>query len=186
MNPAARARRRRLLAAGLLAASLLAVPGLSAARSGLATPALQGKAFAARSIGVDDGDSFSVRRQDGSRLRIRIAGIDAPERSQPWSDVARRQLRALLDGQPLWLTPIKTDPWGRLVARVDADGNDVALAMLEAGLAWHFIRYDGDLPPLLRKRYAQAAGAARTQRSGLWQARDPEPPWEFRRRARQP
>ncbi|MCM5571919.1 thermonuclease family protein [Burkholderiaceae bacterium FT117] len=135
-------------------------------------------------LGVDDGDSFVARRPDGGRIRVRLAGIDAPEKSQPWAAAARRKLRETLDGRALRITPLKTDRWGRYVALVDADGEDPALAMLEAGLAWHFARYDRDLPERLRPIYAQAASEARERRAGLWQQADPEPPWEFRQRSR--
>lgn len=140
--------------------------------------------FEARSIAIDDGDSFVVRRADGTKLRIRLAGIDAPEKSQPWANVAREKLAALLDKRALSISALKIDPWGRLVALVDIDGEDVALAMLDAGLAWHYTRYDRDLPAALRERYARAATRARREHLGLWRAARPEPPWEFRRRSR--
>ncbi|HRO59429.1 MAG TPA: thermonuclease family protein, partial [Burkholderiaceae bacterium] len=99
-----------------------------------------------------------------------------------YSAVARRHLDELLGKRELVLEPIKIDPFGRLVAQVDVDGVDPALAMLEAGLAWHFARYDRDLPPALRVRYADAAALARRERVGLWRDDTPEPPWDFRRR----
>ncbi|MFP5406799.1 MAG: thermonuclease family protein [Gammaproteobacteria bacterium] len=142
------------------------------------------ESFEARSIAISDGDSFEVRRLDGRRVRIRLAGIDAPEKSQPWANVARDRLGALLRGRTLSVAAVKTDRWGRLVAFVDAEGEDVALTMLDAGLAWHYPRYDHELPPALRERYARAAAHAREERVGLWRAANPEPPWEFRRRSR--
>ena len=157
-----------------------AVPADAKARGALTAS----ETFKAATIAVSDGDSFVVRGADGARLRVRLAGIDAPERSQPYSAVARRHLNDLLGGRELMLEPIKIDPFGRLVARVDVDGLDPALALLQAGLAWHFARYDRDLPPVLRVRYADAAAVARRERLGLWRVDDPEPPWEFRRRSR--
>src|SRR5690606_6577808 len=96
--------------------------------------------------------------------------------------VARRRLDTLIGKREVMLAPIKIDPFGRLVAHVDVDGVDAALAMLEAGLAWHFARYDRDLSPELRLRDAGAAAIARRERLGLWRDDAPEPPWEFRRR----
>src|SRR5690606_24156098 len=52
-------------------------------------------------VGVDDGDSFVARRRDGAKIRVRIAGIDAPEKSQPWAAVARKRLRELLVGREI-------------------------------------------------------------------------------------
>jgi endonuclease YncB( thermonuclease family) len=138
----------------------------------------------AQSLGVDDGDSFVARLSDGRRARIRLAGIDAPEKSQPWSNAARLRLAELLDKRTLNLTILKADRWERAVARVEADGIDVSLAMLESGLAWHFSRYDSDLPRGLASRYSQAEREARRARAGLWREHDPEPPWAFRQRTR--
>lgn len=139
-------------------------------------------AVLARILTVDDGDSFIARRHDGARIRVRLAGIDAPEKSQPWANRAREKLRGLLREGELRIEPIKTDRWGRFVANVEVEGKDVSLAMLEAGLAWHYARYDGDLSPQQARRYATAAAAAREAGAGLWRADDPEPPWQFRRR----
>lgn len=189
-------------AAGAAIAALVAAGGLAGAWAGPpeprsapsteparvpeSTPAPRGAdaRVVARSISVDDGDSFVARRADGTKIRVRLAGIDAPEKSQPWANVARQKLRALLAERELVITPLKTDRWGRLVALVQAGGEDPALLMLEAGLAWHFTRYDRDLPVALRDRYARAEAEARSAPLGLWQASEPEPPWEFRRRQR--
>ncbi|NLD67460.1 MAG: thermonuclease family protein [Limnobacter sp.] len=196
--PPSATRRQAALFAGLLLALFLASPRAAArtpqapaarppAEAGLADRSRHGgldagEAFRAATIAVSDGDSFVVRGADGARLRVRLAGIDAPEKSQPYSAVARRRLDALIGKREVVLAPIKIDPFGRLVAHVDVDGVDAALAMLEAGLAWHFARYDRDLSPELRLRYAGAAAIARRERLGLWRDDAPEPPWEFRRR----
>jgi endonuclease YncB( thermonuclease family) len=179
-----------LVAAGGLAAASAAAsdpaPSVEIAGVPASTPAPRSATapVTARSISVDDGDSFVARRADGTKFRVRLAGIDAPEKSQPWANAARQKLRGLLHERELVITALKTDRWGRLVALVAADGEDPALAMLEAGLAWHFTRYDRDLPVALRERYAQAEAEARSARLGLWQANETEAPWEFRRRQR--
>jgi len=168
------------------ARALLCVLALAAAPGGLSVPAAARTAasapIAAVAVGVDDGDSFVARKHDGAKIRVRIAGIDAPEKSQPWAAIARQRLRALLVGREVRIQPLKTDPWGRYVALVEVEGEDPALAMIEDGLAWHFARYDRDLPPALRPRYALAEAQARERGLGLWQAPDPEPPWAFRKR----
>ncbi len=183
-------RRKLLIAAPVLVLAScgglsLSLPAFATARSS-APRFSNGQIFEARALGVDDGDSFVVRLADGQRARIRLAGIDAPEKSQPWSGAARNRLSALLANRLLKLTVLKTDRWERAVARVDADGIDVSLAMLESGLAWHFARYDRDLPVALARRYAAAEQVARRERAGLWRETDPEPPWAFRQRSRQP
>ncbi len=139
------------------------------------------------SIAVQDGDSFVLRTVDGRKLRIRIAGIDAPERGQPFADVSRRHLAQLLAGGQLRLQVSKTDVFGREVAQVsDAAGRDAGLAQLEAGLAWFFRRYASEQPPAQRRAYAQAEATARQARLGLWRDPKPLPPWDFRRGQRAP
>lgn len=175
---------RRSLWPALALLRLLALLAALAGQSGLLAPA-QAAASApvtAVAVGVDDGDSFVARKRDGAKIRVRIAGIDAPERSQPWAAIARQRLRELLVGREVRIVRLKTDPWGRHVALVEVDGEDPGQTMIEDGLAWHFARYDRDLPAPLRPRYAQAEAQARERRAGLWQAPDPEPPWVFRKR----
>ena len=61
------------------------------------------------------------------------------------------------------------------------DGSrDVALAQLDAGLAWWFRRYAAEQPPQERAEYASAEDRARADAVGLWRDRDPVPPWEWR------
>lgn len=142
----------------------------------------------ARSTQVQDGDSFVARTADGSQRTIRLSGIDAPERTQAHADQARQNLRGLLDGHELSVHVAKTDQYGRAIAQVFIEGDskrlDVGLAQIEAGMAWFFRRYQDDLPVAARERYADAERAARNAAKGFWQATDPEPPWDFRRRQR--
>jgi endonuclease YncB( thermonuclease family) len=187
------------LAALLLSASLLAV--LAACQRVESPPAPRptersaaarapgtttGLVVKARSIRVQDGDSFVARLEDGSSRTIRLSGIDAPERSQALADPSRRNLQRLLEDRELRVHVAKKDPYDRWVAQVFvSDGGtavDVGLEQIESGLAWFYRHYRTDLPPESRERYAQAEQAARSASRGLWQAGRPEPPWEFRRR----
>jgi endonuclease YncB( thermonuclease family) len=144
---------------------------------------------AARSIRVQDGDSFVARLGDGRRMTIRLSGIDAPEQSQPFASVSRRHLLELIEGRDLQLRVAKHDQYGRAVAQVfvmQADGPlDAGLAQLQAGLAWYYRHYRDDLPAAAREPYAAAEEAARRAHRGLWQATAPQPPWEYRRRGRE-
>jgi len=133
--------------------------------------------FEARVQHLSDGDSFVVRTQDGRRVSVRLSAVDAPEKSQPYGDAARRSLRDLIDNQTLTVVPIKTDPYGRTVARVFVAGVDVGLEQVKAGMAWHYKRYESEQSPRDRREYGQAEAKARAQRSGLWADDDPVPPW---------
>jgi len=175
-----------------------AIALVSSAGTAVAVLARSGEAAAARvaaspiegeALDVHDGDSFTFRGEDGRRLRIRVSGIDAPERHQPWADQSRRHLGEMLRGRRLRIDPVKQDVYDRTVAKVWVldDGlapADAALSLIEAGLAWHFVRYRADQPPADVPRYAQAERAARTRRAGLWQEPSPEAPWDYRSRMR--
>ena len=140
--------------------------------------------FGGRIASVADGDSFTMTDDAGRRVQIRLSGIDAPERTQPYADVSRRSLRGLLESGPLRVEPLKVDRFGRVVARVSAGGRDVGLAQVEAGLAWHFRRYQAEQAPEERAAYARAERAAREARAGLWRDPDPLAPWLFRQQRR--
>ncbi len=148
-------------------------PGADSARAAEA-PARTGL------VSVSDGDSFVVVDTQGARRRIRISGIDAPEHGQPHADESRAHLQELLGSGELHIQPIKTDPFDRVVANVFAGEVDVGLAMVEAGMAWHFKRYAKDQDAAQRERYAAAERRARHARIGLWSARQPVAPWTWR------
>lgn len=170
---------RRTTVAGPLLASRLAwalLAGLLATGCGLPPDA------AGRVIRVYDGDSFRLATADGGIREVRIYGIDAPERHQPWSARAREALRGMLEGGAVRLEPVTEDAYGRTVARVVRirDGLDAGLAMVRAGHAWVYDRYTDD-PDLLR-----AQAEAREEARGLWALTPGQrvPPWEWRRRNR--
>lgn len=126
---------------------------------------------------VHDGDTLSVVR-DGRTLRVRIFGIDAPERTQPYSNRSRQRAKELAEDRRVDLDVVETDAYGRLVARVEVDGEDLGARLIEEGLAWHYRRYSDD------PRYARLEAGARAARRGLWSDRTPTPPWVFRRERR--
>ena len=137
-----------------------------------------------RVASIADGDSFTLITDDGRRIGVRIGGIDAPEKGQPHADRSRDNLARLLARGALDIEPVKTDPYGRQVARVRARGEDVALSQIEAGLAWHFVRYAADQSPDERARYARSQHEARQAARGLWADPEPVAPWQYRQRKR--
>ena len=169
--------RRRLM----LAALVLLVPGCS---RNLPDHTPRPSVLSGRIGSIADGDSFTLIADDGRRIGVRIGGIDAPEKGQPHADQSRDNLARLLARGALEIEPIKTDPYGRQVARVRAGGEDVGLRQIEAGLAWHFVRYAADQSPDERTQYAQAERDARHAARGLWADAAPVAPWLHRQRKR--
>lgn len=138
-------------------------------------------------VTVHDGDTFTLRTQDGVKRRMRLDGADAPERTQPYNQVSRRNLEALVANQTITATGDKVDRYGRpVVLVINGSGVDVGLEQIKAGLAWHFKRYELEQSPENRAAYAAAELIARSARHGLWRDPNPEAPWDFRARMRVP
>lgn len=134
---------------------------------------------------IFDGDSFNLRAANGHIVRIRLAGIDAPERGQPYSQQSKASLEAFLGSGELSLQAIKVDRFDRWIARVELNGQDAGEHQIRHGFAWFFVRYKNDLPSDTQTRYAQAEQDARAARRGLWAWEGKiEPPWKFREQER--
>lgn len=126
---------------------------------------LVGATFDARVVSVIDGDTVdAVPAGEQRAIRIRLEGIDAPERGEAFSDRARTFARVLLFDQPVEIEGRDVDRYGRLVARVVAGGKDASLELVKAGLACHYTYYSSD--PLL----ARAQADARLAGQGFWAA----------------
>ena len=74
----------------------------------------------------------------------------------------------------------KLDRYGRVIGKVVLGSEDVCLAQVRAGLAWHYKAYEREQTPVDRERYAQAEKEARASKRGLWRDPGPTPPWDFR------
>jgi micrococcal nuclease len=135
----------------------------------------RGESLTGRVTHVVDGDTFDVILTTREAMRVRLEGIDCPERGQPFSQAARNFTRESVLDQVVTLRVVDVDRFGRLVARAIVDGKDVSVELLKAGLAWHFTTYSSD------KRLAAAEQQARAARRGLWAHPDPTPPWVARR-----
>ncbi len=136
---------------------------------------------------IYDGDTLRARRGD-EELKIRFCGTDSPEIKQPMGIEARDHLRSLVDigNGELLLLPIEQDRYGRTVAEVyikDSRSTAINLnvQMVRDGYAWHYERYSGNCP--IRGEFAIAQELAQKEGLGIWSG-NPQPPWEFRRKAK--
>lgn len=133
-----------------------------------------------RVVAVADGDTLTVLTGDKEQHRIRLSGIDAPEKSQAFGNVSKRHLSDIAFDKEVVVEYDKRDRYGRIVGKVFVGGQDVCLAQLAAGLAWHYKKYEGEQPAGDRPVYARTELDAREAQRGLWQDANPVPPWEFR------
>lgn len=158
----------------------------------LAQP-LQAALMEGRVIHVADGDTLTVLDDQKHSHKIRLAGIDAPERGQPFGRRATEALVAIAKNQRVIVDGGKTDRYQRRIGivRVAPAGCmactpsiDVGLALIGGGLAWHYLAYDREQSRNDREQYRQAEAGARARQDGLWTDAAPTPPWDWRRARR--
>lgn len=136
---------------------------------------LQGKV-----VGVTDGDTITVLDQSNRQFKIRFAGIDAPEKAQPFGQRAKEHLSSLVFSKVVTVETEKEDRYGRTVGKVLLDGRDINMAMVVAGLAWHYKKYQAEQSPDDRLLYDSAEVEARAAKRGLWADSNPILPSEWR------
>jgi endonuclease YncB( thermonuclease family) len=142
-----------------------------------------------------DGDTITVLDSRRQQHKIRLAGIDAPEKAQPYGQRSKENLSRLVFGKDVRVDWNKRDRYGRTVGKVWVQPPDcprcgptldAGQAQLAAGMAWWYRKYAGDQSAEDRGRYEFEENEARVRRVGLWQDPDPVPPWDWRRRQSSP
>ena len=163
---------------------LFAITSISFAKT------LQGKV-----IKVADGDTVTIVDDKDFKYRIRLAGIDAPEKDQPYGNESTKSLKWLVYGRRITVEYSKFDRYGRIVGKVfisprgdmfclavDCIGKvDVGLKQINAGLAWHYKSYESEQLTADRRLYSSAERVARKKKLGLWNDKKLTPPWQWRR-----
>jgi endonuclease YncB( thermonuclease family) len=132
-------------------------------------------------IYVVDGDTIDVLSSEREKIRIRVQGIDAPERRQAFGAASKKAFSELVYGRQVTVVWRKRDRYRRIVGKVVVNGSDSGLNMVRSGFAWHYVKYDAELSPADRLLYADAERKARAAGLGLWADRSAAPPWDFRR-----
>jgi endonuclease YncB( thermonuclease family) len=136
-------------------------------------------AISGQTLRITDGDTFVLRLASEQDERIRLHGIDTPERDQPFGAAAGTELARLIEGREVRVDVVERDNYGRIVGRVWIGDLDVNLALVESGHAWWYEYYAQE-----RRDLELAEEAARRAQRGLWAQRNPVPPWEWRRHQR--
>lgn len=131
-------------------------------------------------VEVNDGDNISVETRDRKVYAIRLQGIDAPEEKQNFGKKAGKKLADLIMKKEVKVIVHRKDASDRYIGSVYLDGKDISLKQIENGMAWYFKPHGADQTPEDRTRYAQAELVARAKGVGLWDDKDPVPPWVFR------
>jgi endonuclease YncB( thermonuclease family) len=126
-------------------------------------------------IAVIDGDTYDVLLQGNKTVRVRMEGIDAPERGMPFYQKSKKYLSDLCLGKQIKIKITGVDNHERFLAySYLEDDKELSQEMIKAGLAWHFKKYNSD------SGLSELEHEAKTLGKGLWMDENPMPPWENR------
>lgn len=129
--------------------------------------------FDAKVVGVMDGDTIEVLFGNQTR-KVRLAQIDAPEKSQAFGQRSKQSLSDLVFGKHIRVVVETTDRYGRLVGRLYHGSVDINAEQVSKGMAWVYTKYATD------QSFFEKEKEARSARRGLWSDASPIPPWEYR------
>lgn len=133
-----------------------------------------------RVIDVSDGDTITVLDAQRQQHKIRLAGVDAPEKTQPFGQASKRHLSDLVFNRDVILNCGKTDRYRRKICVVMIERQDANLAQVKAGMAWWYRRYQHEQAAQQRADYEAAEATAKAGKEGFWQDVGALPPWEWR------
>jgi endonuclease YncB( thermonuclease family) len=132
-----------------------------------------------RTVGVSDGDTITVLDSAKVQHKVRIAGIDAPEKGQAFGEQSKQSLSTFVFQKQVEARCHKKDRYGCEVCAV----RDVGLEQIRQGMAWHYKEYQHEQPTQERLVYRDEEEAAKSAKGGLWKDPKAMPPWAWRKRA---
>lgn len=132
--------------------------------------------FTGKVVKVADGDTITVLH-DSEQIKIRLAGIDAPEKAQPFGNVSRQSISEIVFGKEVRVIEQGRDRYGRTIGRVYQGDIDVSAEQIKQGMAWVYRKYTKEAA------LYQLEDEAKQHRLGLWADAEPTPPWAWRKRA---
>lgn len=131
-----------------------------------------------RIIGVSDGDSVSLLDDKNVVFKIRLNGIDAPEKKQDFGNASKNFIGDLIYDKFVWVRTNGLDRYGRTIGTIYLNENMIGKSVnemsLENGMSWHYKKYDKNI------LWSNIELKAKEDKIGLWQLQNPIPPWSFR------
>ncbi len=137
-----------------------------------------------RVVSVSDGDTITVLDNTNTQHKIRLAGIDAPEKNQAFGTASKRSLSDMVFGRQVAVEWSKHDRYGRTVGKVIVNGMDANLEQIKRGMAWFYVKYQNEQSVQDRLDYAGAQDDSQKNRLGLWSDANPVAPWDFRKQTK--
>lgn len=130
-------------------------------------------AFNGKVVSIHDGDTITVL-SGKEQIKVRLYGIDAPEKKQDYGQRSKQFLASLIAGQVIEVEPKGKDRYKRTLGIIYHKGQDINAQMVLNGYAWAYVKYS--------RIYVNQERLARENKRGLWQSSDPTPPWVWRKR----
>jgi len=131
-------------------------------------------------VAISDGDTLTLLDSKNQQYKIRLAGIDAPEKAQAFGERSKQHLAGLVFNKKVTVEWDKLDRYGRTVGKVLANGRDANLEQIKAGMAWWYEKYRKEQSSADQQTYQVEEQHARSQRIGLWREANPVAPWDWR------
>lgn len=142
-------------------------------------------------VSIADGDTITVLDSDHQQHKIRLSGIDAPEKRQPFGQKSKEHMSQLVFDKQVNVVWAKHDRYQRIIGKVmvadpacskpDCPKTvDAGLSQISVGLAWWYRQYAREQLSGDRQRYEIAESEAKARQAGLWTEKEPMPPWEWR------
>jgi len=132
-----------------------------------------GNSFSGKCVYVADGDTINVMKGN-IPVKIRLFGVDCPEKSQAYGQDAKEFTTSLVKDQIVTVIPKKQDNYGRTIASISIDGKNLSYLLIKAGYGWHYKMFSKS------RELAKAEREARIAERGLWQQDNPQKPWNYR------
>ena len=126
-----------------------------------AISAVNAEVIAGRIVGISDGDTVTLLIANKRQYKIRMSGIDAPEKKMPFGQRSKEHLSDLVFSKDVQVETEKLDRYGRTLGKILLNRQDINLAMVNASLAWHYKKYQQEQSRSDRLLYAHAEEQAR-------------------------
>jgi endonuclease YncB( thermonuclease family) len=146
----------------------------------LVEPAPEIQTLTGKVVHVADGDTVTVLDADKVQHKIRLHGIDAPEKGQAFGTKAKEALAEKVHEKTVRVVWKEKDRYGRIVGDVHLGDRNINIEMVQDGFAWWYRAYAPK-----SKTLEAAEAEAQKEKRGLWHDKNPEPPWEFRKHERE-
>jgi micrococcal nuclease len=135
------------------------------------------KSITGKVVKVIDGDTITLLTSDNRQEKIRLDGIDAPEKKQDYGEKSRQYLASLVAGKNVLVEYKNKDRYGRILGTVYVESLNVNEEMVRKGLAWQY-RYNKD------KNLAKLQAEAKAKKLNIWSVKNPVDPYGYRKSRR--